>query len=138
MRPTRFEISKTVACVMGLAVMLFGLLGFLPNPLIGPEGFFRTNAVLNFIIMGHAAALLFFATRDAETALQGLYLVAVSALAFGWFFSTHLVHQPAGQEVTLYNVVVCSREDVWLLVGMATILAAFGQLEKLSQRFLRY
>lgn len=138
MRGTRCEISKTVACVMGLGLMLVGLLGFLPNPLIGPEGFFRTNAVLNFIIMGHAAALLFVATRVANAALQGLYLVAVSALGFAWFFSTHLVHQPAGQEVTLYNVVVCSREDVWLLVGMATILAAFGQFEKLSHKYLRF
>lgn len=80
---------------MGLGLMLIGLLGFLPNPLIGLEGFFRTNAVLNFIIMGHAAALLFAATRESDAALQGLYLVAVSALGFGWFFSTHLVHQPA-------------------------------------------
>ena len=131
------EVSKTLACLMGLLLMLTGLVGFLPNPVIGEEGFFRTNAILNLTLIGFAIALLLSATKSEDRAATGLYGVATTSLGLAVAGYILLANQPDATAVTLFDLVLCNRADVWLLAGTAAVLVACGMLNTASRQLIR-
>lgn len=131
------EVSKTLACLMGLLLMLIGLVGFLPNPVIGEEGYFRTNAILNLTLIAFAIALLLSATRSEDRAATGLYSVATLSLALAVVGYVLLANQPEGAAVTLFDLVLCNRADVWLLAGTAAVLVGCGMLNTASRQLIR-
>jgi hypothetical protein len=45
--------------MLGSVFVLVGFLGFVPNPIVSPEGMFQTNAMHNLVNLLNGAAFLF-------------------------------------------------------------------------------
>ena len=50
--------AKTGALVLGVVFVLVGIAGFVPNPLVGPNGIFVTNAMHDYVHIGSGAVLV--------------------------------------------------------------------------------
>ena len=78
--------SKLIATLFGAAFLGAGLLGFIPNPIVGDGALFHTNAVHNLVhlLTGAAFFIGVFALDRAKLTLQaiGLAYVGVTILGF--------------------------------------------------------
>ena len=116
---------KRMAMIFGATFVVVGLLGFVPNPLVGPDGFFMTNAAHNLTHLLIGAVLMFAATQTERTA----YL---SLLTFGVLYLLLAVmgYATIGAEghTNLLGLVHINGNDNWLhvLLGVALIATAFG------------
>ena len=77
--------SKFIASVLGATFVLVGLLGFVPNPIVAPDGIFAVNAAHNLVHV--LTGLAFFAgVWDGHARITilaiGIAYVAVTALGF--------------------------------------------------------
>lgn len=122
---------------MGFFFVLLGLTGWLPNPVIGAEGFFLTDGILNCLLILFGCSLFPFTTRGEGTAATGLYFVAMAALAVALFGYVQLSDYPSSGPVRLFNMVTCNHEDVWLLAGMGVVLIACGMMNTSSRQVIR-
>src|SRR5262245_9162247 len=113
------KIAKMLARVMGFLLILLGLIAMLPNPVVGAEGYFRTNMALDGMLLVFGFILLAFTTKGESTAATGLYFIAMASLAVALIVHVSLSDIPSGTEAKLWDIVVCNQEDVWLLGGMA-------------------
>jgi hypothetical protein len=52
-------MAKTLALVFGVVFVVAGILGFIPNPIVGRDALFHTNAVHNLVHLIIGAVLLF-------------------------------------------------------------------------------
>ena len=109
--------SKLIANLLGATFILAGLLGFVPNPIVAPDGIFAVNAAHNLvhILTGFAFIGGAWAGHARNTILViGIAYVAVSALGF----------VTTGN--TLLGLVHINLADRWLHVFLAiAILGAW-------------
>ena len=131
------KVAKTLARVIGAILILLALVAFLPNPMIGSEGFFRTNIVLNAVIAALGFLLLLSTTKGEDSAASGLYMVAMLAFAFALVGHMQLSDYPSGGEVKLFDMVVCNYEDVWLMGGLAVVMIISGMMNTSSRQVIR-
>lgn len=73
-------MTKTLALIFGIILMLLGVLGFVSSPLIGVNAIFATDAVHNGIHFIFGATLLFIGLRDPSRA--ALWLKIIGAVTF--------------------------------------------------------
>ena len=59
---------KRLAMIFGAIFILVGLLGFVSNPLVGPDGFFMTNGAHNIAHLLIGAVLVFASTQTERAA----------------------------------------------------------------------
>ncbi len=114
-------MSKTIAIVFGVVFVLVGILGFVPNPLVGPMGIFETNAMHNVVHLLFGIILLVVAfTAPMKSALWlkilGVVYLVIAVLGF--------VMAPAGGE--LLGLVHTNMNDHWLHVVLGVVLLAAG------------
>jgi len=126
-----------LARIMGVVLILIGLVAMTSNPLIGAVGYFRTNVVLNSVLMVFGLTLLGFTTKGEGTAATGLYTVAMASLAMAMAGYVFLSDYPSGGEVKLFDLVVCNQEDIYLLGGMAATMIICGMMNTSSRQVLR-
>jgi len=78
--------TKLVATIFGFAFLGAGLMGFIPNPIVGDGALFHTNGVHNLVHLLTAAAFFvgIFAFDKSKLTLQiiGIAYVGVSILGF--------------------------------------------------------
>ena len=81
-------MAKRLATILGAMFVLVGLLGFVPNPIIGRDGMFITNAAHDLVHVLLGAVLLIGGSRtegasiNAMLTVGGIYaLLAVLGLA---------------------------------------------------------
>jgi ABC-type Mn2+/Zn2+ transport system permease subunit len=131
------KVAKTLARVIGVILILLAIVAFLPNPVIGAEGYFRTNAALNAVIAALGFLLLLSTTKGEETAASGLYMVAMLALSFALVGHIQMSENPSGGEAKLFDLLVCNYEDVWLMAGMAVVMIISGMMNTSSRQVIR-
>lgn len=131
------EVAKILARVMGLVMLLVALVGFLPNPVIGAEGYFRTDMFLNAVIAGIGMFLLAFTTKGEGTAATGLYFGAMMASGLATVGYFQLSEYPAGIPVRLFNLVLCNFEGVYFFAGTAVVLGVCGLMNTSSRQIIR-
>jgi hypothetical protein len=68
---------KRLAMIFGAIFVLVGLLGFVPNPLVGPDGFFATNGAHNIAHVLIGAVLMFASTQTERAAWISLITFGV-------------------------------------------------------------
>jgi hypothetical protein len=116
---------KRLAMVFGGTFVLVGLLGFIPNPLVGPDGFFMTNTAHN---LAHllSGALLLFAGSQSERAAW-LTLVTFGSV---YVLLAVLGYATVGAEghTNLLGFLHVNGSDNWLhlLLGVVLIVSALG------------
>jgi hypothetical protein len=111
--------AKTGALVLGVIFVLAGIAGFVPNPVVGPNGIFVTNAMHDYVHIGSGAVLILAGlTSFAKPGLLlvGVIYAAVAALGF------------VMQEEMLFGLIHINDADRYLHVGLALVLLAAGIL----------
>ena len=78
---------RNVCFVLGWTFVASGTLGFIPNPLVSPDGFFVVNALHNFVHLLTGAAFIFgaiwFEGKEALVVKSiGVAYLAVAGLGF--------------------------------------------------------
>lgn len=114
-------MAKTFALVFGVVFVLVGVLGFVPNSLVGADGFFQTNLLHDLVHLLFGAILLlvaFLAPMKSGVWLKLLGLVYLLLAVLGF------VLLPAGG--TLLGLVQMNMNDHWLHVALGVVLLAVG------------
>lgn len=113
--------SKNISLAFGIAFLGAGILGFLPNPLVSPDGLFEVNTMHNLVHILTAGA--FFAgarisEKAARVTLQAVGIAYVGVTVLGFLTAGHL----------LLGLVHINEADKWLHAGLALIIliAGFG------------
>jgi len=111
--------AKIGALVLGVVFVLAGIAGFVPNPLVGPEGIFVTNPMHDYVHIGSGAVLILAGL--SSFAKPGLLLVGViyAAVAVLGFVM---------QEEMLFGLIHMNDADRYLHVGLSVVLLAAGIL----------
>jgi hypothetical protein len=122
---------------MGLLLILLALIAFLPNPLIGADGYFKTDMILNAVLAAVGVLLLSFTTKGEGTAATGLFFGAMFLLALAAVGYVQLSEYPSGMAVKLFNLVACNFEVVYLFGGTGLVLALCGMMNTSSRQVIR-
>lgn len=108
-----------IARVFGATFVLVGLLGFVPNPIVSPDGLFGVNAMHNLVHLLTGAAFLAgaqFGYARQTTIGIGIYYVAVTLIGF---LTT------SDMMLGLIHINVADR---WLHAGLAAAILSAGIL----------
>jgi len=78
--------AKTAAMVLGIVFLIAGVLGFIPNPVVGENGIFLTNRLHDYVHIGSGIMLLLGAYSPLGATLTlrvvGLIYAIVAVLGF--------------------------------------------------------
>lgn len=113
--------SKNACLAFGSAFIFAGLLGFVPNPLLAPDGVFAVNAMHNLVHLLTGAAFLV-----GGLLLPGKERVILQAVSVAYVGVAILGFLTSGD--TLLGVVRLNEADRWLHAGLALAIltAAFA------------
>ena len=125
--------ARKLALLWGAAFLLTGVLGFVPNPLVGPNGLFLTNAAHNIVHL-LIGIVLFAGSRGTEgtasrtqVAMGILYLV-LAVLGYTMVGTAH------SNTDMMLGIVHINGTDTWLHVGLGLALIATGMISRSSAR----
>ncbi|TNE47329.1 MAG: DUF4383 domain-containing protein [Sphingomonadales bacterium] len=113
--------SKLLARVLGGTFVAVGILGFIPNPLVSPDGLFAVNTMHNLVhvITGFGFLAGAMAGKSRATILGiGIAYVAVALLGF----------VTTGD--MLLGMIHINEADRWLHAGLAVAILAGGFISK--------
>lgn len=112
-------MGKTIGVTLGIVFLLIGILGFIDNPLIGPEAIFQTNLAHNLVHLLTGALFLIFATREPATnalfmKVFGVIYLLVAVLGFA----------TASEGGLILGLIDSNSADHWLhvVIGLAIFL----------------
>lgn len=111
--------TYTVNWVFGVTFVLVGLIGFVPNPLVAPDGVFAVNAAHNAVHVLTGGAFIFGALKFAD---QGS--VVIKAIGFAYVAVAILGFMMSGN--MLLGIVHINQADKWLHVGLALAILGAG------------
>jgi len=112
--------AKTAAFALGVILIIAGVLGYIPNPVVGPTGIFVTNNMHNlvhiisgiFLLIGVYSAL----TPSLALKILGVVYAIVAILGFV------MMH---GGDGVMFGIAM-NRLDHWLHVVLAVVILAAG------------
>lgn len=111
--------SRTVALALGFTFIAVTALGFIPNPLVSPDGLFAVNLAHNLVHLvtglGFIVGVLMFTGREnlVIKVIGALY----SVVAIVGFFTTGDM---------LLGVIHINQADRWLHLGLAVAITVCG------------
>ncbi|MDQ3076531.1 MAG: DUF4383 domain-containing protein [bacterium] len=112
-------MAKKLAVVFGIVFVLVGVLGFIDNPLIGANGYFLTDSILNVVHL-FIGIILVIAGRKSEGAAAGA--MKIFGIVYLVLFLNGLVTPDA-----LLGFVAQNEHDTWLhlFLGIVLLIAGF-------------
>jgi hypothetical protein len=115
--------TRNACIVLGVILILVGLLGFIPNPLVSADGIFAVNAAHNLVHIVTGLALLIgaLALNQSQMTLR-VVGIAYALVAILGFFSGDM----------LLGFIHMNAADRWLHVLIAIVLIAAGWVLPLS------
>ena len=105
--------SKTASQIFGVAFIAAGILGFIPNPIVSPDGIFAVNTIHNFVHILTGAGFLAGAALGAPLRTIQVLGAAYMAVAILGFLTTGNM---------LLGIVHINQADRWLHVGLAAAI----------------
>jgi hypothetical protein len=112
--------AKTAALVLGFVFIIVGVLGYVPNPIVGPSGIFVTNTVHNLIHIGSGIVLLLgaYSSLGSSVALKIIGVVYAIVAVLGFLMPGDM----------MLGMVAMNGADRWLHVALAIVIlyAGFG------------
>lgn len=112
--------AKTAAIVLGAVLVLVGILGFFPNPLVSPTGFFVVNTAHNIVHLASGIVLL----AGAYTALGASLALKVVGVVYGAIAVIGLI---SGGNMVL-GMIAMNAADHWLHVVLSAVILGAGFL----------
>lgn len=113
--------SKNVSIIFGAAFLVAGILGFIPNPIVAPDGIFEVNTMHNLVHILTASVFFTGALSSENTArvtLQSVGIAYVGVTILGFMIKGHL----------LLGLVHINEADKWLhaILALVILVAGFG------------
>jgi hypothetical protein len=112
--------AKTAAMVLGIVFLIVGALGFVPNPIVSPDGLFVVNATHNWIHVASGIVLLLgaYSPLGAGLALRVIGIVYAIVAVLGFVMPGDM----------LLGMIAMNTADHWLHVVLAIVIlyAGFG------------
>lgn len=113
--------AKLLARVLGATFIGVGLLGFVPNPLVAPDGIFAVNTMHNLVHLITGIGFLAGAHMGkSRVTILGIGIAYVAVAVLGFLTSSHL----------LLGMIHINEADRWLHAGLAVAILAGGYLSK--------
>ena len=111
---------RKLAIFWGILFLVVGLLGFVPNPIVGPNAYFDTDIAHNaaHILLGLVLVVM---TRTDALARNGLFIVGAIYLVLAILGFATVGNEGQGHLLGLIHI---NGRDNWLHVVLA--LALFG------------
>jgi len=112
--------AKNAAILFGVVFLIVGVLGYVPNPIVGPTGLFLTNPLHNIIHLVSGIALL----AGAYTSLGSSMMLKIVGVVYG-------IVAVCGFFMVMDNMmlgVAINEADKWLHVALAGAILAAGFL----------
>lgn len=117
-------MAKKTAVIFGIILILIGITGLLPNPIIGAGGkaIFETNLGHNLLHLLMGVVMLVMATKGEETA----------TLSFKIFGAIFLLTGILGfvMKSPLFGIVAYNSADNWANLMIGIVLIALGMIKK--------
>jgi hypothetical protein len=114
-------MAKTLSLVFGVVFVLVGVLGWIPNPIVGPSGIFETNFMHDLVHLVIGLVFLyvaFMAVHQATLAFKVVGVVYLLIAVLGFFMAPH-----GG---ALLGLVHTNAADHWLHVVLGVVLLGLG------------
>jgi hypothetical protein len=115
-------MAKKLAIVFGIVFVLIGLLGFINNPIVGPQGFFVTDAIHNVVHLIIGIVLLVASRSGNRTSALWLKVFGIVYLVL---FIDGLIEKDS-----LLGFITQNTNDTWLHLVLGIVLLAAGFLAK--------
>ena len=113
--------SKLLARVLGATFVAVGILGFIPNPLVSPDGLFAVNPMHNMVHVITGAGFLIGASLGKSRAtILGIGIAYVAVAVIGFFTSGNM----------LLGMIHINEADRWLHAGLAAAILAGGYISR--------
>ncbi len=112
--------AKNAATLFGVVFLLVGVLGYVPNPIVGPTGIFATNSLHNVIHLISGIALL----AGAYTSLGSSMALKIVGVVYGLVAICGFFMVMDGMMMG----VMINEADKWLHVALAGAILAAGFL----------
>jgi hypothetical protein len=110
--------AKNAAILFGVVFILVGALGYVPNPIVGPEGIFATNDLHNIVHLASGVLLLL----GAYTSLGSSLMLKIVGVVYGLVAVCGFFMVMDGM---MFGVVI-NEADKWLHVALAVVILAAG------------
>jgi hypothetical protein len=115
-------MAKKFAVIFGIVFVIVGILGFIPNPIVGAEGaIFRTDALHNIVHLLVGVVLL-IAAKSASASAMWLKIWGVVYLVL---FVDGLIQVSADGD-KLLGLVTANPADNWLHLVLGVVLLLVG------------
>lgn len=112
-------MAKRLAMVYGAMFVLVALLGFVPNPIIGRDGLFMTNAAHDLVHLLLGAMLLVAATRTEGASVTTMLVVGA---IYGLLALLGFAQIGTEGHTNLLGVAHINGADNWLHLTLAVLL----------------
>lgn len=116
---------QRMAQLLALAFAIPGVLGFLPNPLIGPDSLFAANAAHNLVHLVTAALFVAVSIRSAHASRQFMRAFGVVYLLVGVLGFVVLNGRAEGMLLGLIHI---NQLDNVLHIGLGLVISLAGFL----------
>lgn len=122
--------AQALSRIAASVFILFGLLGFLPNPIVGADGYFLANTQHNLLNLVVGAILLAGSGGESRAAMTLFYMAGINvALAI-------LTYAQVGftSYVDVFGVIRLNFPHAWLHASLGVLLAVSGLLNTARQQ----
>ena len=116
-------MAKRRSIILGAAFLLVGLLGFVDNPIIGPNGYFATNDAHNMVHLLIGAIMVIAGYVSGRAAFLSLIVFGAAYLLLAIMGFAQIGTAGAGM---LLGVVHINGADNWLHLALGIVLLAAG------------
>ena len=119
--------TRTVSWLYGVIFVVVGILGFIPNGLVGYDGLFATNTVHNLVHLLTGIGILF-----AIIKYQGYEGRILKILGVAYIAVTIIGFLTSGN--MMLGIIHINEADRWLHLGLAIIILGAGFLPAANSR----
>lgn len=124
-------MAKRLCMVFGVVFVLVGLLGYVSNPIVGPDGLFATNSAHNLAHLLIGVVMLIAGTQTERASIMAMHV-------FGALYALLAVlgFAALGEEghAMLLNMVHINGADNWLHAFLAVALIGTALLAQRTHR----
>jgi hypothetical protein len=114
-------MAKKLAILFGIVFVLVGLLGFIPNPIVGSSGYFLTDAIHNIVHILVGVVLLLASGKGGRASATALKVFGVIYLVL---FLDGLA------QTNLLGFIKANQADTYLHLVLGIVLLIAGATSK--------
>jgi len=116
-------MAKTLAWIIGIVLVIVGILGFIPNKIVGAEGLFITDAVHDLIHIVTGAIFIILALSGSNSiggAFKVFGIIYLIVAILGFFVG---MESGSGE---LLGFITINKADNWLHILLAIVFLIIG------------